>query len=460
MEKILARILKFILDIFAFLFGPIFLYFVDYARNRREESDSNRLKEMLQSCGRGCRFNGRAYISNPNRVAIGNNVHIGDNAYIKSKGGLTIGDNTHISRNVTIYTVNHNYHGGALPFDDIYNHKPVLIGKNVWIGMNVSITPGVTIGDGAIIGMGTLITEDVPSMAIVGGQSPRIVRKRDQIHYENLEKNNRFGGVMGKSIPEKERGEFFVNPYNNNGKSLFFILTTGRSGSMTIAHALNRHSQITCYHEPRGQLIRLSGQYAHGIKTHAEVRKELFAIYCNSSVFPLGIHGESDQKYWNLFPILSEIFSESKFIWLLRDGREVVCSTFARKWFDSNELEIDKHEMRLWRLDGAKCGFFSDEEWSSMSTFERNCWYWAYVNELIETQLSLLPVDRYMMIRLEDIQGEFEKIHSFLGLDPESQRVPQLNTATDNVINWDNWSSDEARIFNKWCGNFMERWYP
>ena len=105
--------------------------------------------------------------THPRNVVLGSNVHIGTNAWFYSLGGLIIGDNVHISRNVTIYTANHNY-AGAIPYDDTYELKPVIIKKNTWIGMNVSIVPGVTIGEGAIIGLGAVISKDVPDFAIVG----------------------------------------------------------------------------------------------------------------------------------------------------------------------------------------------------------------------------------------------------------------------------------------------------
>ena len=97
-----------------------------------QQTYDNRKKILLkiQSCGSGVRINGDVYISQPKAVSIGNNVHIGGNAYFKTEGGLTIGDNTHISRNFTLYTVNHNYEGTALPFDQDVNLKPCSIGKN------------------------------------------------------------------------------------------------------------------------------------------------------------------------------------------------------------------------------------------------------------------------------------------------------------------------------------------
>jgi acetyltransferase-like isoleucine patch superfamily enzyme len=141
------------------------------------------------------------YISSPQFAEIGSNVHINRGAFIRAEGGLKIGDNVHISRNLTLYTINHNYMGDALPYDHTVIRKPVVIEKNVWIGINVTITPGVTIGEGAIIGAGTVVAKDIPSMAIVGSQPARIITYRDEEHYRRLESAGKYGGVNGRPLP-------------------------------------------------------------------------------------------------------------------------------------------------------------------------------------------------------------------------------------------------------------------
>lgn len=154
----------------------------------------------LGSVGKGCDFKGRFVISKPNKLFLGNNVHIGDNAYFKTEGEIHIGDNCHMSRNVTIYSVNHNSEGLVLPYDNTTINKKVVIGKNVWIGMNVNIIPGIEIGDGAIIGMGSTVTKNVPELAIVGGNPARILKFRDKEHYDNLESLGQYGGRGGKPL--------------------------------------------------------------------------------------------------------------------------------------------------------------------------------------------------------------------------------------------------------------------
>jgi acetyltransferase-like isoleucine patch superfamily enzyme len=53
--------------------------------------------------------------------------------------------------------------------------SPVLIGDDVFIGGGSYILKGVRVGNGAVIGAASVVTKDVPSLAIVGGNPARVV---------------------------------------------------------------------------------------------------------------------------------------------------------------------------------------------------------------------------------------------------------------------------------------------
>lgn len=163
--------------------------------------ENNRyLMTKLQHCGKEVYFHGKVTIISPVNVRMYDNVHIGNNAYLDGRGGITIGENTHISRNFVVHSSSHDYQGSRLPYDDVYQLKPVTIGRNVWIGTNVVVIPGVTIGDGAIVGAGAVVSKSVPPLAIVGNQPTRILKYRDREHYEQLEQAKSYGGVSGKPL--------------------------------------------------------------------------------------------------------------------------------------------------------------------------------------------------------------------------------------------------------------------
>ena len=53
-----------------------------------------------------------------------------------------------------------------------------VVGNDVWLGYDCLIMPGVKIGDGAIIGSKAVVTRDVESYTIVGGNPAKPIRKR------------------------------------------------------------------------------------------------------------------------------------------------------------------------------------------------------------------------------------------------------------------------------------------
>lgn len=156
------------------------------------------------------------YIADPtiflNRNPAYNSWSIGDYTYGSSNGSphvihygepatLTIGKFCSIADKVDIFL------GGnhrtdwvtTYPFNVLFeeathiNGHPqsagdIHIGHDVWIGQGASILSGVTIGNGAVIATQSLVTKDVPSYTIVGGNPAKILRQRfDDTTIEKLE---------------------------------------------------------------------------------------------------------------------------------------------------------------------------------------------------------------------------------------------------------------------------------
>lgn len=165
---------------------------INYYRKRARKQWIEDTKLQFCKCGKGLRMRYKSHFIHPEKIILGNHIHIGENAWWRADGGIEIGDHTIISRNSVIFSANHNYKGDTLPYDKTYIYKKVTIGSNVWIGMNVMIAQGVVIGDGAIIAMGTIVTKNVPPLAIVGSHGSRVIKYRDKSHYEKLNIEERY----------------------------------------------------------------------------------------------------------------------------------------------------------------------------------------------------------------------------------------------------------------------------
>lgn len=113
-------------------------------------------------------------------LIIGNNVGMSD-VTITCHDKITIGNNVLLGVGCQIRdTDNHSLN----PKDrliglDWKNKKtaPIIIKDNVFIGMNSIILKGVSIGENAIIGAGSVVTKDVPSNEIWGGNPTKFIKK-------------------------------------------------------------------------------------------------------------------------------------------------------------------------------------------------------------------------------------------------------------------------------------------
>ncbi len=156
------------------------------------EVELRRWLPSLKYMGENVHLHGWIEVSELENVSIGRGTSI-HSAFIQGLGGVTIGEYVHFGRNLSIYSANHRFEGAeAIPYDSVVVKKPVRIESYVWVGANVSINPGVTIGEGAIVALGSVVTRDVPPMAIVGGNSAKVIRYRNVDEFRELKKKGKF----------------------------------------------------------------------------------------------------------------------------------------------------------------------------------------------------------------------------------------------------------------------------
>ena len=153
------------------------------------------LRKSLKSCGEKVYFHPTVEIYSPELVTIGDNCHFQMNCKLYGTGGgIDIGSGTIFSHEIQVFARNHYYDGDdlkLLPYDERDICKKVVIGKYVWIGARATILPGVTIGDGAVIGAASVVTKDIPSGAVVGGNPAKILRYRNLEKYYELSSKNK-----------------------------------------------------------------------------------------------------------------------------------------------------------------------------------------------------------------------------------------------------------------------------
>ena len=155
----------------------------------REVYWTRRSARLLASYGPGYRATAATYVTR--NVAVGEFVWF-NGLRVSGRGRVVFGDNVHCGRNLRIICSNHNHHGELLPYDRVDIARDVRIESNTWLGDDVLVLGGVTIGEGAIVQAGSVVSRDIPSLAIAGGNPAVPFRRRDAEHYERLKREQKF----------------------------------------------------------------------------------------------------------------------------------------------------------------------------------------------------------------------------------------------------------------------------
>lgn len=162
--------------------------------NIRSESRKKKWAKHLMKKAASCRS--MPYIGGKCRFS--GTIHLGKNCnfngmQVIGNGTVFFGDNFHSGTECMIISQNHNYDtGNAIPYDDTFYYKTIVIKDNVWLGNRVIVTGNITIGEGAIIAAGSVVVKDVPDYAIVGGNPAKVIKYRDVEHYNVLKSKHKF----------------------------------------------------------------------------------------------------------------------------------------------------------------------------------------------------------------------------------------------------------------------------
>ncbi len=150
---------------------------------------STKIKKKAAACGESLYVGGKSWVTS--NTYLGNHVCFNGMSMF-GEGKIEIGSYFHSGSGCQIITSFHNYEGEAIPYDNSYIHKDVIIGDCVWLGNNVIILGGVSIGEGAIIQAGSVVCKDIPAYAIAGGHPAVAFKSRNIEHYKKMKEEKRF----------------------------------------------------------------------------------------------------------------------------------------------------------------------------------------------------------------------------------------------------------------------------
>ena len=216
----------------------------------------------------------------------------------------------------------------------------------------------------------------------------------------------------------------------------FFIVSSGRSGTAMLHKALSAVPGVEMHHEYMVQITQpLAVRRYLGLIGAEETARLVAETYGAALRYSDAAHwGDSSNKLSWLIPDLAAAFPRARFVHLVRDGRKVASSYFHKlgdECYDDRSTRIlqanyddaaacpaPPPEKKYWwplpRRGSADAGRFRD-----FSQFERICWHWAELNRLVLEELSRIPAERTLFVRLEELRSspsEVRGLYEFLGL--------------------------------------------
>ncbi len=109
-------------------------------------------------------------------ISVGDQVYFNFNCVILDVTPVRIGNRCLFGPNVQLYAATHPL-DAKIRGSMLENGKPIHIGDDVWVGGGAIICPGVTVGDRSVIAAGAVVTKDVPSDVVVGGNPAKILKQ-------------------------------------------------------------------------------------------------------------------------------------------------------------------------------------------------------------------------------------------------------------------------------------------
>jgi neutral ceramidase len=193
----------------------------------------------------------------------------------------------------------------------------------------------------------------------------------------------------------------------------FFVMSTGRCGTMTLAHGLSMAQNATVWHHPNPLLV-LETQLAYWGKIDT---KSLFWRARGNQIREAWsqnqIYGETDHNMTPFCDMIAKEIPNSKFIILVRHPYDFVRSGMRRNYYNDDDNIWDR---------GRYLPEKESEEYiifEKLKQLEKVAWLWNATYHKINGITKDIQNNRVFLVRFEDLVNGpdiFRVVYKFLGL--------------------------------------------
>ena len=267
----------------------------------------------------------------------------------------------------------------------------------------------------------------------------------------------------------------------NKKDNIFFIIGAPRSGTTAITRILSMAENAEVHVEQPPKMCIESRELYKG----SALNPEEYLITNKEPVIRQTldkglIYGDKNPNSLLFIPFMNKLWNP-KYIFMIRDGREVVRSAMDYHKYlgggifnmkeDDPVSDLVSPEQNYWDYSRFRpnAGTPLHDKWQKLSRFEKYCWYWNEYNTILLKTISQLTTSTYMIVDISKLNDlTCEKIYTFLGLTGYkagnissmiSSRINSIEEKSGKAYSfphWQNWSTLETEIFNLYCGETMK----
>lgn len=221
-----------------------------------------------------------------------------------------------------------------------------------------------------------------------------------------------------------------------DGPRPVFVVSTGRSGSQMIAHALRAHPRICALHEPPPHLYVESlakwrgTSRAHRVLLRVAMKRTPLITQVIENGYA---YVESSLYCAHLIPELRRLFG-AKFVHLHRDVGSFVESGLKRGWYAPAErggpgVRLRAVLRRRLMIDVGNPGIDHRlEAPADLSRPQKIAWLWCQINGAILRGLAAIPPEDTMTMPVETAnRGALERLLDFVGLAPDERWISRMD---------------------------------
>lgn len=241
-----------------------------------------------------------------------------------------------------------------------------------------------------------------------------------------------------------------------------FVLSTGRTGTETLARLLDLHHSIDAYHEPHPQLLVERKQARLEVYVQPEKYRRIFSESRSTPIWKSGrrgkLYAETSARLTFFAPIISQLMPNAKFVYMHRHPGDVVRSGMRRGWYVDHPADYARIEPGP-QEEAYHC-------WRSWGAFEKICWYWDAYNRFALDFLDSMSADRVFIMPCQMLyQGtDIGLLFDFIGLDkPDDEKIGEIlshryNSQLESEFpKFGDWDSEMKQTLYMIAGDTMRR---